>query len=178
MTGLTEVTLRKVYKELLENWDDLLPSNYNPVVPPEKAFPTATISSSGRTRGGDPVEDRDKNGGETKAVMDMITGQSKGKENAAAESKDNFQRAFNPLLKATQSMEVDGKEKTADAAATSSLRPLQFTSPPALAAGVVPWPFRPPMTTSSHQFMQLTKGASYVVEKEEPIQPNLNDKFC
>ncbi|KAM7516267.1 hypothetical protein LguiA_005850 [Lonicera macranthoides] len=45
VTGLTEVTLRKVYKELLENWDDLLPSNYTPAVPPEKAFPTATIAS-------------------------------------------------------------------------------------------------------------------------------------
>nr|AEI98626.1 hypothetical protein 111O18.13 [Coffea canephora] len=45
VTGLTEVTLRKVYKELLENWDDLLPSNYSPVVPPEKAFPMATIAS-------------------------------------------------------------------------------------------------------------------------------------
>lgn len=45
VTGLTEVTLRKVYKELLENWDDLLPSNYTPVVPPEKAFPTTTIAS-------------------------------------------------------------------------------------------------------------------------------------
>ncbi|EPS63149.1 hypothetical protein M569_11636, partial [Genlisea aurea] len=48
VTGLTEVTLRKVYKELLENWDDLLPSNYNPVVPPEKAFPAAAISSGVR----------------------------------------------------------------------------------------------------------------------------------
>ncbi|XP_009601399.1 plant-specific TFIIB-related protein 1 [Nicotiana tabacum] len=45
VTGLTEVTLRKVYKELLENWDDLLPSSYKPVVPPEKAFPTATIAT-------------------------------------------------------------------------------------------------------------------------------------
>ncbi|GAB4847127.1 Plant-specific TFIIB- protein 1 [Ancistrocladus abbreviatus] len=46
VTGLTEVTLRKVYKELLENWDDLLPSNYTPVVPPEKAFPTTTIATA------------------------------------------------------------------------------------------------------------------------------------
>ncbi|RWR74273.1 plant-specific TFIIB-related protein 1-like protein [Cinnamomum micranthum f. kanehirae] len=46
VTGLTEVTLRKVYKELLENWDDLLPPNYTPAVPPEKAFPTTTIASS------------------------------------------------------------------------------------------------------------------------------------
>ncbi|XP_042490959.1 plant-specific TFIIB-related protein 1 [Macadamia integrifolia] len=45
VTGLTEVTLRKVYKELLENWDDLLPSNYTPAVPPEKAFPTTSITS-------------------------------------------------------------------------------------------------------------------------------------
>ncbi|KAK6924338.1 Transcription factor TFIIB, cyclin-like domain [Dillenia turbinata] len=45
VTGLTEVTLRKVYKELLENWDDLLPSNYTPAVPPEKAFPTTAIAS-------------------------------------------------------------------------------------------------------------------------------------
>ncbi|KAJ0798759.1 putative transcription factor TFIIB, cyclin, Cyclin-like superfamily [Helianthus annuus] len=36
VTGLTEVTLRKVYKELLENWDDLLPSNYTPAIPPKK----------------------------------------------------------------------------------------------------------------------------------------------
>ncbi|KAL6222429.1 hypothetical protein ACLB2K_005821 [Fragaria x ananassa] len=44
VTGLTEVTLRKVYKELLENWDDLLPSNYTPAVPPERAFPTTVIA--------------------------------------------------------------------------------------------------------------------------------------
>ncbi|KAM3285877.1 transcription initiation factor IIB [Capsicum chacoense] len=43
VTGLTEVTLRKVYKELLENWDDLRPSSYKPVVPPDKAFPSAAI---------------------------------------------------------------------------------------------------------------------------------------
>ncbi|GMH06481.1 hypothetical protein Nepgr_008321 [Nepenthes gracilis] len=45
VTGLTEVTLRKVYKELLENWDDLLPSNYTPVVPAEKAFPMTSIAA-------------------------------------------------------------------------------------------------------------------------------------
>ncbi|KAK7324812.1 hypothetical protein VNO77_28668 [Canavalia gladiata] len=45
VTGLTEVTLRKVYKELLENWDDLLPSNYTPAVPPERAFPTTMIAA-------------------------------------------------------------------------------------------------------------------------------------
>ncbi|KAH9609028.1 hypothetical protein KSS87_004036 [Heliosperma pusillum] len=57
VTGLTEVTLRKVYKELLENWDDLLPSNYTPVVPPEKAFPTTTIASGrSTTPRGEPHE--------------------------------------------------------------------------------------------------------------------------
>lgn len=66
ITGLTEVTLRKVYKELLENWDDLLPSNYTPAVPPEKAFPTTTISTTRSTtpRAVDPPEpsfmERDK----------------------------------------------------------------------------------------------------------------------
>ncbi|BFI23434.1 hypothetical protein AXG93_1913s1450 [Marchantia polymorpha subsp. ruderalis] len=44
-TGLTEVTLRKVYKELLENLDDLLPSDYTPAVPLEKAFSVNTASS-------------------------------------------------------------------------------------------------------------------------------------
>lgn len=44
VTGLTEVTLRKVYKELLENWNDLLPSNYTPAVPPEKAFPMTAVA--------------------------------------------------------------------------------------------------------------------------------------
>ncbi|KAL0343305.1 UNVERIFIED_CONTAM: Plant-specific TFIIB-related protein 1 [Sesamum angustifolium] len=158
---LTEVTLRKVYKELLENWDDLLPSNYNPVVPPEKAFPTATISSgrSSSSRG------------------DLIEGashQSIGKDNA--ESKDSFHRAFNAALLgtpfwkpqvpvstsanqrppetnqiSTQNMEIDILSKTSEEkgrdtdtkTASSSLRPIQFPSPPALAAGVVPWPFRP-----------------------------------
>ncbi|KAK1268919.1 hypothetical protein QJS04_geneDACA005389 [Acorus gramineus] len=48
VTGLTEVTLRKVYKELLENWDDLLPANYTPAIPPEKAFPM-TVITSGRS---------------------------------------------------------------------------------------------------------------------------------
>ncbi|GAB2226165.1 hypothetical protein Droror1_Dr00021959 [Drosera rotundifolia] len=58
VTGLTEVTLRKVYKELLENWDHLLPPNYTPVVPPEKAFPTTTIPSgrSSTPRGDPPPE--------------------------------------------------------------------------------------------------------------------------
>lgn len=49
-TALTEVTLRKVYKELLENLSDLLPPNYTPAVPPEKAFPVSG-SALGRACG-------------------------------------------------------------------------------------------------------------------------------
>ncbi|XP_078430409.1 plant-specific TFIIB-related protein [Wolffia australiana] len=61
VTGLTEVTLRKVYKELLENWDDLLPPNYTPAVPPEKAFPMTAISSGRFLVRGDPHEqERDR----------------------------------------------------------------------------------------------------------------------
>ncbi|CAK8539861.1 unnamed protein product [Lathyrus sativus] len=56
VTGLTEVTLRKVYKELLENWDDLLPSNYTPAVPPERAFPTTLIASGRSTSKIDAME--------------------------------------------------------------------------------------------------------------------------
>ncbi|KAL3700488.1 hypothetical protein R1sor_018510 [Riccia sorocarpa] len=44
-TGLTEVTLRKVYKELMENLEDLLPPDYTPAVPLEKAFSVNTASS-------------------------------------------------------------------------------------------------------------------------------------
>ncbi|XP_062210220.1 plant-specific TFIIB-related protein 1-like [Phragmites australis] len=53
VTGLTEVTLRKVYKELLENWDDLLPPDYTPATPPEKAFPMTTIYSGRSSSGKD-----------------------------------------------------------------------------------------------------------------------------
>ncbi|KAG8384026.1 hypothetical protein BUALT_Bualt04G0075300 [Buddleja alternifolia] len=121
VTGLTEVTLRKVYKELLENWDDLLPSNYNPVVPPEKAFPTATITS-GRSSSSrvDLVEglSLDKN---------TETRQTKGKENA--ENKDNTHR------------------------------------------GVVPWPFRPPMTTGVSPSAQFVKQEKMVSSKSPPVSP-------
>ncbi|BAF11181.1 Os03g0196900, partial [Oryza sativa Japonica Group] len=58
VTGLTEVTLRKVYKELLENWDDLLPPNYTPATPPEKAFPMTTIYSSRSSSGKDLYQDK------------------------------------------------------------------------------------------------------------------------
>ncbi|XP_010437322.1 PREDICTED: plant-specific TFIIB-related protein 1 isoform X1 [Camelina sativa] len=86
ITGLTEVTLRKVYKELLENWDDLLPSNYTPAVPPEKAFPTTTISTTRSTtpRAADQPEpsftDRDKPSVKPIEAFDHTYQQPKGKE--------------------------------------------------------------------------------------------------
>uniref|UniRef100_A0ACD5XHN2 Uncharacterized protein n=1 Tax=Avena sativa TaxID=4498 RepID=A0ACD5XHN2_AVESA len=58
VTGLTEVTLRKVYKELLENWDDLLPHNYTPATPPEKAFPMTNIYSARSSSGKDLYQDK------------------------------------------------------------------------------------------------------------------------
>ncbi|EYU40149.1 hypothetical protein MIMGU_mgv1a020239mg, partial [Erythranthe guttata] len=116
VTGLTEVTLRKVYKELLENWDDLLPSNYNPVVPPEKAFPTATISS-GRSMPSNLVEGESIKYGKPIEILLGLSNQTKG----------------TPCWKA-QNMEVDlqGKGSVDVDGSSSSFR-------------VVPWPFRPPM---------------------------------
>ena len=58
VTGLTEVTLRKVYKELLENWDDLLPPDYTPATPPEKAFPMTNIYSGRSASGKDLYQDK------------------------------------------------------------------------------------------------------------------------
>ncbi|KAK7836295.1 plant-specific tfiib-related protein 1 [Quercus suber] len=105
VTGLTEVTLRKVYKELLENWDDLLPSNYTPAVPPERAFPT-TVIASGRSSApkGDLVEgnsslEREKlqeiKVNKPDEVPDMGH-QARVKEEA--ESRGNSQGPSNPVL--------------------------------------------------------------------------------
>eukprot|EP00013_Stygamoeba_regulata_P003742 CAMPEP_0177629116 /NCGR_PEP_ID=MMETSP0447-20121125/496_1 /TAXON_ID=0 /ORGANISM="Stygamoeba regulata, Strain BSH-02190019" /LENGTH=693 /DNA_ID=CAMNT_0019130415 /DNA_START=206 /DNA_END=2285 /DNA_ORIENTATION=+ len=41
VTGLTEVTLRKVYKELIAHMDELLPPNYTSVTPPAKIIQVA-----------------------------------------------------------------------------------------------------------------------------------------
>ncbi|GJY70663.1 plant-specific TFIIB-related protein 1 [Tanacetum coccineum] len=86
VTGLTEVTLRKVYKELLENWDDLLPSNYTPAIPPEKAFPTATIAS-GRSS--------------TPRINDGVEAEIK-----PLESRDNSNEPWK--FQSSQDMDVDG----------------------------------------------------------------------
>lgn len=103
VTGLTEVTLRKVYKELLENWDDLLPSNYTPAVPPEKAFPTATISSGRTTPRSDFVEgsslDKEKQPIVKPTDISEAFLHITGKEDI--ESKDNAYGTYNPALQQT-----------------------------------------------------------------------------
>ncbi|XP_071731315.1 plant-specific TFIIB-related protein 1 [Rutidosis leptorrhynchoides] len=89
VTGLTEVTLRKVYKELLENWDDLLPSNYTPAIPPEKAFPSATITS-----GRSSLTPRVNNG---------VDGENKSAENSIDPWKFTSQN-----VNSAREMDVDG----------------------------------------------------------------------
>ncbi|PIA52588.1 hypothetical protein AQUCO_01000458v1 [Aquilegia coerulea] len=108
VTGLTEVTLRKVYKELLENWDDLLPANYTPAVPPEKAFPTTAITSarSSSALKVDPVDvasssDKDKPSEVTKhtkpyQVSEMDT-QVKGKIEAEVKGSASVPHPSTPI---------------------------------------------------------------------------------
>lgn len=104
VTGLTEVTLRKVYKELLENWDDLLPSNYTPAVPPERAFPT-TVIASGRSSGskGDFTEvaaalDREKQPEMKPNNNDVLEPSHQVRVKEEAESKGNSRGAHTSAL--------------------------------------------------------------------------------
>ncbi|XP_058228627.1 plant-specific TFIIB-related protein 1 [Rhododendron vialii] len=171
VTGLTEVTLRKVYKELLENWDDLLPPNYTPAVPPEKAFPTTTIASSGRSSTSTRIDileatsvDREKSA-KPNEFLDTCH-QSGGKEDPVPNQAPSFwqpQRPSGPSgdVKAgaeksnvPQEMDIDARanvqelEKKADKeATTTSLRPNQFSSPSGSAASSMQWPFRPPASS-------------------------------
>lgn len=94
VTGLTEVTLRKVYKELLENWDDLLPSNYTPAIPPEKAFPTATIAS-GRSSS-------------TPRINDGLETEIKPVESRDNSNNDPPWKFQSHNVTSTQDMDVDG----------------------------------------------------------------------
>ncbi|CAA3021977.1 plant-specific TFIIB-related 1 [Olea europaea subsp. europaea] len=148
--GLTEVTLREIYKELLENWDDLLPSNYNPVVPPEKAFPMATIPS----------------GRSLTSRNDLVE--------VPSSDKDKHSEVKYTKYKTGEEKRVDTDAR----GASSSPSSVHFPNPLALAAGVIPWPCQPP-TTSSHshpiQFVQEAKGASNVVDKGSSKQI-ANDK--
>ncbi|KAF7136049.1 hypothetical protein RHSIM_Rhsim08G0114100 [Rhododendron simsii] len=126
VTGLTEVTLRKVYKELLENWDDLLPPNYTPAVPPEKAFPTTTIASSGRSS--------------TLTRIDILEATSVDREKSA-KPNEFLDTCHQSGGKEDPEMDIDARanaqelEKKADKeATTTSLRPNQFSSPSGSAA--------------------------------------------
>ncbi|KAG5535826.1 hypothetical protein RHGRI_023555 [Rhododendron griersonianum] len=125
VTGLTEVTLRKVYKELLENWDDLLPPNYTPAVPPEKAFPTTTIASSGRSS--------------TLTRIDILEATSVDREKSV-KPNEFLDMCHQSGGKEDPEMDIDARanaqelEKKADKEATTSLRPNQFSSPSGSAA--------------------------------------------
>ncbi|KAG6489884.1 hypothetical protein ZIOFF_051165 [Zingiber officinale] len=97
VTGLTEVTLRKVYKELLENWDDLMPPNYTPAVPPEKAFPMTTITSGRSSANKDMVDayhssahhDKDKHSEAIEASKTSLEFSHTVKVNNEAEKKSS-----------------------------------------------------------------------------------------
>ncbi|KAI3777287.1 hypothetical protein L1987_47086 [Smallanthus sonchifolius] len=94
VTGLTEVTLRKVYKELLENWDDLLPSNYTPAIPPEKAFPSATIAL------GRPSS--------TPRISDVVDVEIRPVETRDNTNNDLWKFQSQNVVTSTQEMDVDG----------------------------------------------------------------------
>eukprot|EP00736_Rhodelphis_marinus_P010312 Rmarinus@m.22164 len=60
ITGLTEVTLRKVYKELIRHIDDILPEGYEPKVPPERAFAShPNIFAKSSSLGEEPEEKKE-----------------------------------------------------------------------------------------------------------------------
>ncbi|XP_031255092.1 plant-specific TFIIB-related protein 1 [Pistacia vera] len=183
VTGLTEVTLRKVYKELLENWDDLLPSNYIPAVPPEKAFPTTTIAS-GRTStvkvdSGEVTSlDKDKQP-ETKP-NELLEAESSVDARVANASMLNLPQSFTqPWLQfaasnvktageKTQSVprgdtidmqsnyqELDQKVDEDTKASITTVRPCQFLNTPASSVSSIMWPFRPPSSSGSPVTVQV-----------------------
>lgn len=162
VTGLTEVTLRKVYKELLENWDDLLPSNYTPAVPPERAFPT-TLIASGRssTTKVDAIEVTSSLDSENlPEFKPNKPNEAEGKSNARASQSSAIQQSTfwqSQLPSATQnhqnpnvldSMDIDGLQRnhqqpepmvevTNGAGIGSSLNSNQLYSPPASSSSSV-----------------------------------------
>uniref|UniRef100_A0A7N0V1K1 Uncharacterized protein n=1 Tax=Kalanchoe fedtschenkoi TaxID=63787 RepID=A0A7N0V1K1_KALFE len=70
-THIGEVVFNKCFcAQLLENWDDLLPSNYTPAVPPEKAFPKTAISSGRSTT---PNVEKIKDDGKMKGTQTAAT---------------------------------------------------------------------------------------------------------
>ncbi|GAV87810.1 TFIIB domain-containing protein [Cephalotus follicularis] len=178
VTGLTEVTLRKVYKELLENWDDLLPSNYTPAVPPEKAFPTATIasgrSSTTRVDLGEliPLEKGKLNEGKEDAES------SRSAQAAVLNQSSTFRQPWlqfgtsgirtvgdknqNPTrgdINEVQSNRQESEQKvdTDSKVAINLLKPGQFSSTPASSLSTITWQFRPAPSSGpspSIQFVQ------------------------
>ncbi|KAB5547664.1 hypothetical protein DKX38_011070 [Salix brachista] len=157
VTGLTEVTLRKVYKELLENWDDLLPKNYTPAVPPEKAFPTTTIAS-GRSSAPkiDQVElissslEKDK---QLESKSNKPSELARGKEDAENNGnsrgvpppRQNFRQPWLQFVTSGPSyheFEEKADKQIMDKDPTASAWPNQLSSSPASGASTISWAFR------------------------------------
>ncbi|KAG2376087.1 Plant-specific TFIIB-related protein [Vigna angularis] len=183
VTGLTEVTLRKVYKELLENWDDLLPSNYTPAVPPERAFPT-TIIASGRssTVKADAVEaisslDSEKLTDIKPSKPNEVSGlvhQPKGKDEA--EGKSNAHGSHSTLNQQSTFWQSQLPcEDTNGSANGNALKSSQLCSPPASSASSVMRPFSAPPSAgpSNVRLGQSPKIMPDFVQKSESIQDNL-----
>ncbi|CAN1225156.1 Plant-specific TFIIB-related protein 1 [Linum perenne] len=166
VTGLTEVTLRKVYKELLENWDDLLPSNYTPAVPPEKAFPTTTFTS-GRSAGpraepsdlmsSDKPNDAVPRGGKE---ANEVNGSSQGVPNP---SWHTFRQPWvhfatqggDSIASQSSRMEVDEKDKhKMEMDISAGVRGNHFTTTPMSSMSTITWPFRATTSTVSSLIVQ------------------------
>ncbi|KAF8405202.1 hypothetical protein HHK36_010102 [Tetracentron sinense] len=162
VTGLTEVTLRKVYKELLENWDDLLPPNYTPAVPPEKAFPTTAITS-GRSSSAPRVDLVEVASSSDKEKQPEVTKPNKPPELLETESKATTfwqpQHAFG-----TPGFRPSEGERSQNVSRASS-------------GSSNMWPFRPPLTSGpTHvRFVQPPKMVSTFEELKGTGNQNEND---
>ncbi|CAN1225166.1 Plant-specific TFIIB-related protein 1 [Linum perenne] len=184
VTGLTEVTLRKVYKELLENWDDLLPSNYTPAVPPEKAFPTTTFTS-GRSAGprAEPSDlmSSDKQGENTGGIKpndavprggkeaNEVNGSSQGVPNPSwhtfrqpwvhfatqGEKGQSTASRGDSIASQSSRMEVDEKDKhKMEMDISAGVRGNHFTTTPMSSMSTITWPFRATTSTVSSLIVQ------------------------
>lgn len=180
VTGLTEVTLRKVYKELLENWDDLLPSNYTPAVPPEKAFPTTTIATNRSSLPKvDPIDvtilDKERHqdakpNKPTEAADSSNQFRCKDEvDNNASINQPLFRQPWlqfgpsgargdvvNEARHSFQELDQKGDIQKVDfKGAASSLRPSQISGSPSSNVSTITWPFRPPPSSGPPSSMAV-----------------------
>lgn len=168
VTGLTEVTLRKVYKELLENWDDLLPSNYTPAVPPEKAFPTTTISTNRSAFPKvDPMVDailaKERQHHQLDGKLNKPEAAEGSNQFRCKDEVDNTGLVNRPVFRQPwlqfgpsgsrgdmNEAQLDQKgdiQKVDFKGAASSLRPAQVSGSMSSSVSTITWPFRPPVSS-------------------------------